>query len=185
MPNLPTPASGGSLANFLGPGIVGLFIQGIETGMVFSQLATWLVLPGHTEHRFVTVLTVFITTIGLLQTVLCFLSSQRIYVVHYGEPVFDVVVPAWNDNLHILLTVLISSPVQLLLIWRCYHILRRNIYIIIPLLLLLLCTVILAIFDTIGFLRPMSGGAESSRSPVFWCRKRPLFLYIYFRDPLF
>jgi hypothetical protein len=65
MPNLPTHASGGSPANFLGPGIVGLFIQGIETGMVFSQLATWLALPRHTEHRFVTVLTVFITTIGL------------------------------------------------------------------------------------------------------------------------
>ena len=61
----PTGASGGSPAHVLGPGIVGIFIQGTETGMVFSQLATWLSLLGHTEHRFVTVLTVFITTIGL------------------------------------------------------------------------------------------------------------------------
>ena len=54
-----------SQASVLSPGIVGLFIQGIETGMVFSQLATWLSLPGRTEHRFITILTVFITTVGL------------------------------------------------------------------------------------------------------------------------
>ena len=51
--------------NALGPGIIGLFIQGIETGMVFSQLATWLSLPGRTEHRFISILTVFITAVGL------------------------------------------------------------------------------------------------------------------------
>ena len=32
------------------PGIVGLFIQRIETGMILSQLATWLSLPGRTNH---------------------------------------------------------------------------------------------------------------------------------------
>ena len=66
----PTPALGyasgsQSRANVLGPGIVGLLIQGIQTGVVFSQLATWLSLPGRTEHRFITILTVFITAVGL------------------------------------------------------------------------------------------------------------------------
>ena len=70
MADPPTPPLGGATgsqnqANILGPGIVGLLIQGIETGMVFSQLATWLSLPGRTEHRFITVLTIFITTVGL------------------------------------------------------------------------------------------------------------------------
>lgn len=70
MADRPTPvlsnASGSqSQANELGPGIVGLLIQGIQTGVVFSQLATWLSLPGRTEHRFITILTVFITTVGL------------------------------------------------------------------------------------------------------------------------
>ncbi len=70
MPGPPTTAlwdaSGSqSRANVLSPGIVGLFIQGIETGMVFSQLVIWLSLPGRTEHRFITILTVFITTVGL------------------------------------------------------------------------------------------------------------------------
>jgi hypothetical protein len=54
-----------SQVNVLGPGIIGLLIQGIQTGVVFSQLATWLSLPGRTEHRFITTLTVFITTVGL------------------------------------------------------------------------------------------------------------------------
>ena len=71
-PDLLTGASGESRANVLSPGIVGLFIQGIEAGMLFSQLATWLSLPGRTRHRFVTVLTVFITTVGLWAPCLLF-----------------------------------------------------------------------------------------------------------------
>jgi hypothetical protein len=70
MADSPTPpfgdASGSqSQVNVLGPGIVGLLIQGIQTGVVFSQLAAWLSLPGRTEHRFITTLTAFITTVGL------------------------------------------------------------------------------------------------------------------------
>jgi hypothetical protein len=115
MPDPPTIALGSasgsqSQANVLGPGIVGLFIQGIETGMVFSQLATWLSLPRRTEHRFVNILTVFITTVGLwvlwspftlfsffphhlqsVQTAISFLSSWRIYVAYNGEPVCGIV----------------------------------------------------------------------------------------------
>ena len=64
MANSPTGASG-EYANILGPGIIGLLIQGILTGMVFSQLATWLSLPRRTEYRFITVLTVFVTIAGL------------------------------------------------------------------------------------------------------------------------
>ena len=52
-------------ASDLSPGIIGLLVQGIEIAMVFSQLATWLSLPGRTKHRFITILTVFITAVGL------------------------------------------------------------------------------------------------------------------------
>ena len=55
----------GASVDILGPGIISLLIQGIQTGMVFSQFATWLSLPGRTEYRFITVLTVFITIVGL------------------------------------------------------------------------------------------------------------------------
>ncbi|KAH9003901.1 hypothetical protein EDB86DRAFT_2890904 [Lactarius hatsudake] len=123
MPGQPTTASwdaskSQSWANVLGPGIVGLFIQGIETGMIFSQLATWLSHPRRTEHCFVTTLTVFITTVGLIQTAIYFFSTWRIYVEHYGEPV----IPTWTERIHIFLTVLVSTPVQSLLLWRCYYV---------------------------------------------------------------
>ncbi|KAH9176217.1 hypothetical protein EDB89DRAFT_209685 [Lactarius sanguifluus] len=158
-----------SRVNALSPGIVGLFVQGIEIGMVFSQLATWMSLPGRTERRFITVLTVFITTVGFVQTAVYFLSIWRIYVEHYGEPL----VPAWTEWVHMIFTVLISIPVQSLLIWRCYYILKRNAYLIIPLLLLLLGSAVLAIFDTIDLFRPRSGEGRSSNAPMFW----PLLLY--------
>ncbi|KAH9176214.1 hypothetical protein EDB89DRAFT_1903370 [Lactarius sanguifluus] len=156
MPDQPTTAlwnasRSQSWANVLSPGIVGLFIQGIETGMIFSQLATWLSLPRPTEHCFVTTLTVFITTIGLIQTAVYFFSTWRIYVEHYGEP-----------------TVLISTPVQSLLLWRCYHILKRSKYFIIPLVLLLLGTVALGIFDTIWLLGRTYGWGRSSHLHPFW-----------------
>ncbi|KAI9459852.1 hypothetical protein BJY52DRAFT_1264125 [Lactarius psammicola] len=164
MPDPPTTPGPQSRANVLSPGIVGLFIQGIETGMVFSQLAIWLSLPGRTEHRFITILTVFITTVGLIQTVIYFLSTWRIYVEHYGE----LVVASWTERVHIILTALVSTPVQSLLLWRCYYILKKNMYFIIPLLLLLLVTVALAIFDTIWLFMRAYGWGRLSRSHPFW-----------------
>ncbi|KAI9435575.1 hypothetical protein H4582DRAFT_2130548 [Lactarius indigo] len=161
----PWDASGlRSRVNVFGPGIVGLFVQGIEAGMVFSQLATWLFLPGRTEHRFVTVLTIFITTIGFVETAVYFFSIWRIYVKNFGEPL----VSSWTERVHMIFTVLISIPVQSLLIWRCYYILERNVYLIIPLLLLLLGSVGLAIFDTLELFIPRFGGGQPSRTPVFW-----------------
>ena len=49
------PSDSQSRANVLGPGVVGLFTQGIETGMIFSQLVTWLSLPRHIDHCRITV----------------------------------------------------------------------------------------------------------------------------------
>ncbi|KAH9057615.1 hypothetical protein EDB87DRAFT_1017820 [Lactarius vividus] len=170
MPDQPTTASwdasrSQSLANVLSPGIVGLFIQGIETGMVFSQkLAIWLSLQGRSEHRFITILTVFITTVGLIQTAVYFLSTWRIYVEHYGEPV----IPSWTERVHIFLTVLVSTPVQSLLLWRCYYILKRNMCFIIPLVLLLLSAVALGIFDTVWLLMRTYGWGRSSHLHPFW-----------------
>ncbi|KAH9020607.1 hypothetical protein EDB84DRAFT_1514964 [Lactarius hengduanensis] len=169
MPDRPTTASwdasgSQSWANVLSPGIVGLFIQGIETGMVFSQLATWLSLPRRTEHCFVTTVTVFVTTVGLIQTAVYFFSTWRIYVEHYGEPV----IPTWTERIHIFLTVLISTPVQSLLLWRCYCILKRSMYFIIPLVSLLLGTVALGIFDTIWLLTRTYGWGRSSHLHPFW-----------------
>ena len=61
---IPPPAPPQSISNVLSPGIVSLFIQGLETGLVFSQFAQWLSLE-RKEGITITVLVLFVTTVGL------------------------------------------------------------------------------------------------------------------------
>lgn len=53
-----------SISNVLSPGIVSLFIQGLETGLVLSQFSQWFSLE-RKEGITITVLVLFVTTIGL------------------------------------------------------------------------------------------------------------------------
>lgn len=54
-----------SIVNVLSPGIISLFIQGLETGLVFSQFAQWLALERR-DGLIITLLVLFVTTVGLL-----------------------------------------------------------------------------------------------------------------------
>jgi hypothetical protein len=54
-----------SLSNNTSPGIIGLFVQGLEAGLVFAQLSSWLSGPDRTDSLPVVILTVFVTTVGL------------------------------------------------------------------------------------------------------------------------
>jgi len=70
MPPSPTtllgPGTGvPSIKSTLAAGIVGLFVQGIETGLIFSQLAMWVSIPERTDSLLVIVVTMFSTVIGL------------------------------------------------------------------------------------------------------------------------
>ena len=62
--NLSAVAPAPSISEILAPGIVGLFVQGLETGLVISQLSQWLYL-GRREGIRITLLVVFVTTVGL------------------------------------------------------------------------------------------------------------------------
>ena len=53
-----------SVINVLGPGIISLFVQGLETGLVFSQFAQWLSLE-RKEGITITLLVLFVTAVGL------------------------------------------------------------------------------------------------------------------------
>ena len=65
LPPLPPPQSfHPSIINVLGPGIISLFVQGLETGLVFSQFAQWLSLE-RKEGITITLLVLFVTTVGL------------------------------------------------------------------------------------------------------------------------
>lgn len=99
-----------SISEVLGPGIVGLFIQGLEIGLVLSQISQWLYL-GRRDGIVITLLVLFVTTVGLsafpcfskpfshlthfcfgdstcsVQTAIVFLSAWRSYVRNFGQTV--------------------------------------------------------------------------------------------------
>jgi hypothetical protein len=100
-----------SVSEVITPGIVSIFIQGLETGLVLSQLSQWLALE-RTEGTAMTLLVIYVTTIGLsaftltirpllislttrygtrsLETAACFISAYRIYVLNFGQPVSKI-----------------------------------------------------------------------------------------------
>ena len=53
-----------SISEVLSPGIVGLFIQGLETGLVLSQISQFIWL-GRREGVAINLLVLFVTTVGL------------------------------------------------------------------------------------------------------------------------
>lgn len=73
-----------SISNVLSPGIVSLFVQGIETGLVISQLSQWLSLEQR-DGTAITLLVIFVTTVGL--------SAPPHWLSHVTDPVLSV---AWR-----------------------------------------------------------------------------------------
>jgi len=57
---LPPP----SMSDLLTPGIVSIFVQGLETGLVLSQISQWLYLE-RKDGPAITMLVLFVTTVGL------------------------------------------------------------------------------------------------------------------------
>ena len=52
------------LVSLLGPGIVGLFIQGIESGLVFTQFSRWFFESNRSESTLLSIIVVFVTVVG-------------------------------------------------------------------------------------------------------------------------
>jgi hypothetical protein len=61
----PPPPGSQSQASVLGPGIVGLFIQGIESGLVFAQFSQWFASLDRSESTVLTTIVIFVTVVGL------------------------------------------------------------------------------------------------------------------------
>ena len=49
----------------LGPGMAGLIIQGIESGLVLSQFSQWLYTSNRSESSLLSTVVVFVTVMGL------------------------------------------------------------------------------------------------------------------------
>jgi len=70
----PPPGFTQNQATVLGPGITGLFIQGIETGLVFSQFSQWFTALDRRESSVLTTIVIFVTVVGLY-------ASSRPFIV--------------------------------------------------------------------------------------------------------
>ena len=69
-----------SISNVLSPGIVNLFVQGLETGLVFSQFSQWISLKRKdSEGIAITVLVLFVTTVGLSARSFVFVRSEFMF----------------------------------------------------------------------------------------------------------
>ncbi len=64
-PPPPRPGFAQSQASVLGPGIAGLFIQGIESGLVIAQFSQWSSVPGRSESSVLSTVIIFVTVVGL------------------------------------------------------------------------------------------------------------------------
>ncbi|KAI9457767.1 hypothetical protein BJY52DRAFT_453540 [Lactarius psammicola] len=128
-----------SQASLLGPGIVGLFIQGIETGLVFAQFSRWFFRPDRSGSSILSAVVIFVTVVGLAQTGICFSSVWGKYVQRFGMPIR----PDWEDIVQSIPTYIISFPVQALMIRRCYWLGRKNMAIVTPLALLLVASIVM------------------------------------------
>jgi hypothetical protein len=54
-----------SETSLLGPGIAGLFIQGVETGLVFSEFSQWCFRAERRESSALSAVVIFVTIVGL------------------------------------------------------------------------------------------------------------------------
>ena len=62
---IPPPGHMQSTFDVLSPGIVGLFAQGLETGLVIAQFSRWFSSPVRNDSTAFSTLVVFVTVVGL------------------------------------------------------------------------------------------------------------------------
>ena len=67
-------------AAILGPNIVGVFIQGIESGLVFSQFSRWYFRPDRSGSYVVSVIVVFVTVVGLYASSRLFTAPSHPFI---------------------------------------------------------------------------------------------------------
>ncbi|KAI9435749.1 hypothetical protein H4582DRAFT_620463 [Lactarius indigo] len=145
----PPPSFTQGQASVLGPGIAGLFIQGIETGLVFAQFSQWFAALDRSESSVIITIVIFVTLVGFAQSGMCFASAWRNYVQQFGT----VLLPGWEDYVQPIPNLVISVPVQALMIRRCYYIVNKNLFIIIPLVLLLVGSIAMTLWSMVSIFR--------------------------------
>ncbi|OCH85471.1 hypothetical protein OBBRIDRAFT_891169 [Obba rivulosa] len=126
---------------YLGPSITGLFIEAMEMGIIINQVLTFVERVAERERPVVRLLVAFVTAMAIVQTGFGFFSVWRIFVLNFGNwPIAEDF--SWADRIQSTVTVCMAAPVQTFLIWRCWTLMNRSWFILIPLSLILSASVI-------------------------------------------
>ncbi|KAI0296971.1 hypothetical protein B0F90DRAFT_996199 [Multifurca ochricompacta] len=134
-----------SEAGVLSPGIVGLFVQGLETGLVIAHFSRWFSSMERNEGLVISITIVFVTAVGLAQTGIVLMGTLSRYVHNFGQPIYI----GWVDYAQQIPTLIMTIPVQALMMRRCYHVVRKNMYIITPFALLFIFSIALSLWSII------------------------------------
>ncbi|KAI0262439.1 hypothetical protein BC834DRAFT_891326 [Gloeopeniophorella convolvens] len=118
-------AASQSQLNVLGPGMIGLFTQGLQTSLMISQLSTFMAHAGDETREHICLVS-FVVLVGFLQTGLSFAGTWRMYVTEFGH----LMILDWTESIQQALTLLIAVPIQCFLFFRCWPILGRLRYLV-------------------------------------------------------
>ncbi|EPQ54237.1 hypothetical protein GLOTRDRAFT_139573 [Gloeophyllum trabeum ATCC 11539] len=155
--------------DYIGPGLVSSFVQAILTGIIYSQSVQFWT-QSHRETPIVNCLVGFVSSVAVYQTVAAFYVTWRAHVTLYGDWV-NAVNFAWPDRTQNVVTTVMSCPVQVFLIWRCYILSNRKLTTLLPLSVLLLgCVVVSAVTTAMvfnfDFVAPLRGPVPPLPSDV-------------------
>ncbi|KAH8988325.1 hypothetical protein EDB92DRAFT_1948012 [Lactarius akahatsu] len=119
--------------------------QRIESGLVIAQFSQWFAALDRSDSPILSTVIIFVTVVGLAQSGIVFASAWSKYVQRFGMfPCED-----WGDYVQLIPTLAISVPVQALMIRRCYYLVNKNMFIITPLVLLLVVSVVVSLWSTV------------------------------------
>ncbi|KAI1785646.1 hypothetical protein LXA43DRAFT_953550 [Ganoderma leucocontextum] len=167
---------------YIGPALVSLTLESIETGILINQSLTFWE-RAERELAVVRAVVSFVTSIAFLQTCFSFYTSWRTFVENFGNW-YSSVDFVWADKIQSILasafrsrhtieysyvhvqTVSMAAPVQAFLIWRCWSLVNRNRYVLVPLLLLLLTSIIAGITVTVETFQTHFGIVRVNEGPL-------------------
>ncbi|TFK50132.1 hypothetical protein OE88DRAFT_1661703 [Heliocybe sulcata] len=156
-------------ASYIGPGLVSTFLQAVLTGVLYGQsVKFWS--TSHGEKPIVKYLVAFVSLVALYQTAAAFWDTWQAHVTFYGDWV-NVVNFSWPIRTQNVITMVMSCPVQMFLIWRCYVLSNRRLLTLLPLGILLLGNVVVSavttamVFD-FDFIAPLRGPVAPLPSSV-------------------
>ena len=127
----------------------------------------------------------YVIAVGLTQTVVDLLVFHKPFVAmtaFFNEPMFETVLPMWAL---IFLLVVMVPPMSLLLIFGFIRVFRKYILLVIPTLMILLCSLFTYDFDVLMMAIPTYviagyvGWKEFYKNSAFWTKNKWLVLTCY------